>query len=160
MVGERCLKKQQGPDRASCLLLSPIFSTEGISLLLCREDSWATRFFLHPIQPWIKSSSSCQELKLVASEQPLWRGVDPAFAAGLVTFSEGKIYSPKFSHKELYWKGNGGLKVFTVKDQNFWVVSAKIKGEKIMWKSQNTLFQHFFKMRFILFENLFISRKT
>lgn len=39
MVYVRWTLKRRGPDRVSCLLPSPIFSTEGISLPLCREKT-------------------------------------------------------------------------------------------------------------------------
>jgi len=60
MVHVRWPLEWQGPDRASCLLPSPVFSTEGISLPLCREDSWAPGFLCSPIRSQVKSSSSCQ----------------------------------------------------------------------------------------------------
>lgn len=90
MVHVRWPLKWQGPDRASSLLPSPIFSAEGISLLLCREGSWATGFLCSPIRSRVKSSSSCWGLRWASCEQWLWRGVGLIYAARLVTFFEGK----------------------------------------------------------------------
>lgn len=74
-------------------------------------------------------------------------------------FGGKKIFTKGFHTKKFTGKYSG-LKVFTVTDQILWLASAKMKGEENMWKSKNTHFQHFCKLRYVSFENWLILRQT